>query len=159
MMYWILGLENGRLTTMPKPDGGELLLPTLQSWKDAGVDVVVSLLTKAEIETAVLQQEESLCQQSGLQFINFPITDYGVPENLEATLSMITQLEQLVSKGKNIAVHCWGGIGRSTTIVAATLIKLGFEADTVFDVIGKARGHQVPDTKEQKQWVWTLPIR
>lgn len=157
-MYWIPGLKNGCLTTMPKPDGGDLLLSALQSWKNEGTNVVVSLLTEDEIETAVLTKEEALCQQAGMQYINFPIQDYSTPTDTQATISLILNLGKMLNQGKQIAVHCWGGIGRSTTIVAATLIAQGFEPATVFDVIGQARGHQVPDTEEQKQWVWHLPI-
>ena len=156
-MYWISEVKNGRLTTMPKPDGGALLLPTLEAWKGEGVDLVVSLLADEEVETAVLQDEESLCQQLGLQFLRFPIQDFGVPSDSEAAIAFISKLSGRLSEGQNIAIHCWAGIGRSTTIAAGVLIHQGFESHTVFDIISQARGRPVPDTEVQKQWIRNLP--
>ena len=154
-MYWIPSLKKGALTTMPKPSGGGLLLDALKDWRDEGTNIVVSLLTEAEVEKANLQQAAAFCQQLGMTFITFPIEDYGVPTDQQAALALIGELSASLNRGLSIAVHCWGGIGRSTTVAAAVLIQQGFEPETVFDLIGAVRGTAVPDTQQQKEWVWS----
>ena len=48
-LYWIEGPWPGRLAIVPRPRGGEWLEDEIRSWKQAGVNVVVSLLTNDEI--------------------------------------------------------------------------------------------------------------
>jgi protein-tyrosine phosphatase len=64
--------------------------------------------------------------------------------------------------GAHVAVHCRGGVGRSSLVAAACLVRLGVPADQVWRVIGEARGARVPETRRQRQWLtanaeWLIP--
>ncbi|MBI2187887.1 MAG: hypothetical protein HYU37_12350 [Acidobacteria bacterium] len=52
-----------------------------------------------------------------------------------------------------MAVHCRQGIGRSALIVGRVLVAAGRDVGTATEAIKKARGVDVPETKEQQQWL------
>jgi protein-tyrosine phosphatase len=152
-LYWIEGPWPGRLAILPRPRGGEWLEDEIRSWKQAGVNVVVSLLTSDEIAELGLVEEARLCQDFGLQFLSFPIMDRRVPSSPKATFDFIRELETLLADGKNLAVHCRQGVGRSALIAACLLVLSGMEPEVALQRVGAARGCPVPETTEQRQWV------
>jgi len=152
-VYWVAGPWPGHLGIVPRPRGGDWLADEVRSWRAAGLDVVASLLTAEEAAELELGQEAVLARQAGLQFCSFPIPDYGVPQSRASLLALTGDLEKALESGKNVAVHCRQGIGRSSIVAASVLIASGEEADEAFRQIEKARGRPVPDTREQKQWV------
>jgi protein-tyrosine phosphatase len=142
----------GRLAIMARPRAGEWLEDEVSGWKAEGIDTVVSLLERDEVEELGLGLEATLCALQGIEFISFPIADRGVPsEPAAATLSDVLVSE--LGGGKNIAIHCRAGIGRSSVVAACVMVGTGFTAAHAFDQISAARGVQVPDTDGQRAWV------
>ena len=140
--------------TMARPRGGDWLLDDLTGLKRMGIQVLVCLMEQAELQELLLEEEAADCKKVGLEFIHFPIPDFGLPANEDAVRKLVIDLKNYIEEGKKIAVHCRMGIGRSSTIAAATLIALGNHTTaTAFEAIGKARGLDVPDTKQQIEWV------
>ena len=82
----------------------------------AGLDVVVSLLEKEEAAQLDLARESDVAEAKGLQFISFPIPDRGVPTSMPASLGLLKNIADALEHGKNVAVHCRQGIGRSGLI-------------------------------------------
>jgi len=119
--------------------------------KALAVDVVVSLLEAGEAQDVLLRDEEALCVGAGLEFLSLPICDHGVPDAVEPVASLTRELGLRLSKGRNVAVHCFAGLGRSPLIVAALLIEHGLGADAACDRISRARGRRVPETDAQLQ--------
>jgi protein-tyrosine phosphatase len=141
---------------MPRPRGGDWLVDEIRSWRTAGVDVVVSLLTPDEVASLDLADEERLCAANGIQFVSFPITDRSVPLSKPAVLALAARLAKDLAAGKNIAIHCRQGIGRAALIGASVLIQLGVDSDAAIQHISTARGCPVPETLEQKSWIMSL---
>jgi protein-tyrosine phosphatase len=141
------------LSVMARPRGGDWLPDEVQSWRDAGVDVVVSLLTPDEQVELELDEEASLCQHVDLAFYAFPISDRSVPSQLAEVERLITEIVEALSAGKHVAIHCRMGMGRSAMIAAATLVALGDTQIHALERVQAARGFFVPDTPEQAQWV------
>ena len=137
----------------PRPRGYDWLVDDIRLLKQAGVDIVVSALTPAEAEDLGLLEESHSCQSIGLKFISFPIEDRSVPLSLDEFDGLLNSLTNYLSNGKAVAVHCRAGIGRSSIIVASTLIRNGVSVDSAFKAIQETRGCSVPDTPEQRQWV------
>jgi hypothetical protein len=152
-VYWIDGPWPGKLGILPRPRGADWLDDEIVAWKDAGVDVVVSLLTPGEDSELGLSNEQSLVQQNGLTFIGFPIPDYSVPGSMKTTRQLVSKLQDCLAHGKNVGVHCRQGIGRSSLVAACVLVTAGEPAGTAFQHIKSARGLPVPDTAEQRDWV------
>jgi protein-tyrosine phosphatase len=152
-VYWVPGPWPGRLGVVPRPRGGDWLADEVRSWRASGLDVVTSLLTSDEAAELELQEEEALTLEEGLEFRAFPIPDYGVPRSRADLAEFLIQLEKALASGKNVAVHCRAGIGRSSVVVASMLVSAGVEPEEAFRRIEKARGRPVPDTAEQREWV------
>jgi protein-tyrosine phosphatase len=152
-VYWVPGPWRGRLGIVPRPRGGDWLQDEVKSWRDAGLDVVTSLLAVDEAAELGLQQERPLSQEEGLDFRAFPIPDYGVPSSRTDFARFLGGLETALVSGRNVGVHCRQGIGRSSLAVAALLVSAGVAPEEAFRRIARARGREVPDTDEQRQWV------
>ena len=151
--YWIELRSRGRLAILPRPRGEDWLEDEVSSWRDAGFDVVVSMLTPDEVQELGLEREPEFCSTNGMHLIWFPIPDRGVPASGNATIALTEQLEALLDEGKTIGVHCRQGIGRSALIAACVLVASGEEPSNAFTRIAAARGSSVPDTQEQRDWV------
>lgn len=152
-VYWIPTPTSGRLGTMPKPRGGDWLETEIQSLKQQGVDVVVSLLTQAEILETGLTDEQNYCKAFDISFLSFPIRDHQVPESKLDTRKFVGRLAEILHEGSSIAIHCYAGIGRSSLIAASVLTRYGISASDAFSTISDCRGIAVPDTQEQIDWV------
>lgn len=152
-VYWVPGPWPGRLGIVPRPRGGDWLADEVHSWRDAGLDVVASLLTPAEIQEFELQEEAPCSLAEGLEFQSFPIPDREVPRSRAAFSQVIRKLEKALRSGKNVAVHCRQGIGRSSMVIASLLASSGEKPEEAFRRIERARGRSVPDTDEQREWV------
>ena len=152
-IYWIPGNWAGRLAILARPRGNDWLSDEIQGWRDAGVQVVVSLLGEEEERELGLAEEAQIVRASNLRFINFPIEDYGVPSSEVELHQLVKEVEQLLDHGHNVGIHCRAGIGRSSIVAACLLVSGGEAVETSFEQIQKARGVQVPDTVNQRAWV------
>jgi protein-tyrosine phosphatase len=152
-LYWIPTDAPGRLAIMPRPRGGDWLQEEVRAWRDAGVDVIVSLLSEEEIRDLELAEEQSLCNAQGIEFVAFPITDRGVPPAKDAVIELACKLHRHLVEGKNIAIHCRQGIGRAALIAICVLVMGGLEFAQAVDRVGKSRGITVPETSEQLRWI------
>jgi len=155
-IYWLDDSQSGRIGIMPRPRGGDWLEDEIRALRDAGVDVIVSLLEKHEIEELDLQHEPVYCNANDIVYFSLPIVDRGVPKSGREMLDFARRLKGFVEEGKNLVIHCRQGIGRSTVMAVAVLALRGMPAETAFEVIARARGCSVPDTDQQRDWVINL---
>lgn len=139
---------------MTRPRGGDWLADDMRRLRQAeGVEVVISLLEPAESRELDLLQESQCCSAGGLDFLSFPIPDYGVPPSHREAINFFQQVLRMLNEGKHIAIHCRQGIGRSSLVAASVLVLTGIPAETAWERIRQARGRSVPDTQEQIHWV------
>src|SRR5688572_11236488 len=92
--YSITGPWKGWLAIVPRPRGGEWLEDEVRAWREGGLDVIVSLLTPTEAGDLGLGEEAKTAQATDLQFIQFPISDYGVPTSTEDVLALLERLDR-----------------------------------------------------------------
>jgi protein-tyrosine phosphatase len=142
----------GRLSTMPRPRGGEWLDDEMASLRREGVDMIVCLLTLDERAELELTGEPDAAQRAGIEFVHFPVVDFGVPDHTEVR-PLLERLNQRLAEGGYVAVHCRGGIGRSSIIAGAILASQGNSAEDAWAMVSQARGIRVPETDEQRQWL------
>jgi protein-tyrosine phosphatase len=140
------------LAITPRPRGGDWLEDEIQSWRRSAIDMVVSLLTSEEVAELSLADEADLCRANNIQFFSFPITDGGVPSSREAFSDFVAKLAEQLAVGKNIAVHCRQGIGRSALVAIGLLVLSGMEPEAAIQRVSAARGCPVPETSEQRRW-------
>jgi protein-tyrosine phosphatase len=152
-LYRIVDDLPGSLFTMGRPQGGGWLDDEMESFRSHGVNVVVSLLTPDEAFSLELDQEEFHCVLQGMQFLHFPIVDMSVPEDSDAAEAFARTLAAHLLDGSGVAIHCRGGIGRSSLMAAATLVALRWWPEDAFQRIRAKRGLIVPETQAQYDWV------
>ena len=151
--FWITGPWQGRLGIVPRPRGADWLDDETRAWREAGIDVVVSLLEPDEEADLDLTGESTSSQTSGLAFRAFPIPDRSAPNSPEAVAQLAEQIVDELRSGKTVVVHCRQSIGRSAMMVAAVLIAGGLDAETAVNAIRQSRGLDVPETQAQRQWI------
>lgn len=152
-VYWVPGPWPGRLGIVPRPRGGDWLADEVRSWKQAGIDVVTSLLMPAEEVELDLRLEAARCRTEGVEHHSFPIPDRGVPHSRAGMAQLVGRLDEALAGGKTVGVHCRQGLGRSSMLVALLLVSRGIDPIEAFRRIGSARGATVPETTEQREWV------
>jgi protein-tyrosine phosphatase len=152
IIYWIENAGDGRLAILARPQGNGALEGEVQGWRDAGIDVVVSMLTDSDNSYLGLSAEAELCRSNGLEFRSFPIEDFGVPASVDTALQFVRDLNELLASGKNIGFHCNGCIGRAPLIASCVLMFSGKSAETAFELVSVARGYPIPEARAQAEW-------
>lgn len=100
---------------------------------------------------------------SYVSYTRFPIRDVSVPQSIEDVRQLVkTILQNADGTHGEVYVHCWGGVGRTGTIIAC-LIAEEMESPTLEKVLGELRKRfammpksayrQTPETQEQEQFV------
>ncbi|MGH7122294.1 MAG: cyclin-dependent kinase inhibitor 3 family protein [Gemmataceae bacterium] len=126
----------------------------LDAIRDWGAAAVITLLEPKEI--LLLQVErlgEEVCRR-GMLWFHLPIADVSKPdEGFERNwVPAGDALRTLLRSGRDVLVHCRGGLGRAGTIAARLLIELGMEPATAVDRVRAVRPGAI-ETLEQKQYV------
>lgn len=120
--------------------------------QNAGITYFLDLTEPAELEPYALYLDNDAvhCRLS--------IPDFNIP----TTAHMITILDNLdaaLDQGHVVYVHCWGGIGRTGTVVGCYLVRHGWDPTAALDQIARWRqttpdGHRPsPETEAQRQMV------
>ena len=90
------------------------------------------------------------------------IPDMGVPavEEMAETLGLI---ESATAAGKTVYVHCWGGIGRTGTVLGCLAINRGTPHEQVLEELARQRAgtkraiYEAPQTEEQRAFIMSWP--
>lgn len=98
-----------------------------------GIRVVVNLMEEDEFghdgESFVLYEEtfRRIAKEIGeeVECIRIPIPDLSAPSR-ELMVKILDRIDRAISKGKAVLVHCWGGKGRTGTVVGCYLARHGF---------------------------------
>jgi len=89
---------------------------------------------------------------------SFPIPDRGVPEPAEMEAILAAVAESLAA-GRPTYVHCFGGIGRTGTVIGCWLVRGGASPDEALATIARLRAGTreaavpAPETWEQRDFV------
>lgn len=95
-------------------------------------------------------------------YLRFPIRDVDVPESVEVVHQLIDKIEYMSQQGGYTYIHCWGGVGRTGTIVACykarqmkepTLGEALTAMQSNFSNMPKASHRKSPDTQAQIDFV------
>jgi len=150
-LFWFAS-PSGRLATATRPRGGDWLDDDIQHVAREAA-MLVSMLTRPEINELELAHEESSALRAKLQFLNVEIEDRGVPERAAPFVAAVERATGILAAGQGVVVHCRMGIGRSSLFAAACLVRLGVEPGDAWDRIAVSRGRPVPDVSTQRDWL------
>jgi protein-tyrosine phosphatase len=103
----------------------------------AGIDAFVDLTEAGELPSYAVD---------GVEYRRVPIRDFGTPSvaDMEATLDL---LDELLARGRTVYLHCFGGTGRTGTVLGCYLVRHGQTADQALAAIDG------PETDEQRAFV------
>lgn len=106
------------------------------------------------------------------RYHRFPIQDCGIPANTYSVHRLIEEIIYLGQHGGHgygkVYIHCWGGVGRTGTIVACLYAYLmkdeGLSADSLYEMAmqklrdsfnrcPKSKYRTIPDTQEQCEFI------
>ena len=74
----------------------------------------------------------------GTRRIAHPIPDMGTP-TAGHVIQILDDIDAVRAEGGTVYVHCWGGIGRTGTVVGCVLADQGLDYDAVIDRLGLLR--------------------
>ena len=152
-LYWIAGPWPGKLAIAARPRGGDWLEDEMQGWQNAGINVVLSLLTAGEEQDLDLMPESRMAKREGLKFLSLPIVDRQVPSSPSEVAAVLDELDADLASGKNAVIHCRQGVGRSGMMAACLLMMRGKDTTSAILELERARGTSVPETAEQRRWI------
>ena len=91
--------------------------------------------------------------------LHFPIHDYAVPGDIASFDAQCVDVvlhhkRRLAAKGQNVLVHCYGGHGRTGTVVACVLMKADSEIDLdgAISMMREVRGNRMLTNPLQQQF-------
>jgi protein-tyrosine phosphatase len=99
---------------------------------------------------------------AGLKHLSYPIPDMGVPESDEVMDSILEAIRAEMEAGRVCYVHCWGGIGRTGTVIGCYFRDQGMGGDEALSKVQQlyaagmpkvVRHPHSPQTKVQWDYV------
>jgi protein-tyrosine phosphatase len=166
--YWVV---EGKLLAGPYPGSADTEghRNKIQTLLNAGVTNFVNLMEEAESnwggKTFVPYDRVAReLTDVSLDFQRFAIPDGGIPEP-GFMASVLHVMDESILQGRAVYVHCWGGVGRTGTVVGCWMLRHGLATpDDVLTKLArlrtqdKVRGHRVaPETPEQRRFVKKWP--
>ncbi len=119
-------------------------------YQENKVDAIVALVEPAEYLTYAQRDLLAFYRGKGLRVIHLPIPDHHLPRDLQAFQRALDDVSDMAQAGKNIAVHCLAGIGRTGTFLACLAQqKMGMNGEEAIQWVREA----VPGAVENESQV------
>ena len=127
----------------------------------SGIHAVINLMEETETDRAGQRFVDYTANFSdcGIDVYRFAIEDLSIPTKQQMT-AILNRIDVLINSGKTGYVHCWGGIGRTGTVVGCYLLEHKIASQhNVFSKIADLKKESAlayresPETNEQKAFV------
>ena len=96
----------------------------------------------------------------------FPIQDRSIPRTPADMVAILDAIDGILEAGHTLYLHCWGGVGRTGTVVGCWLARHGFAGEAALKELrelwqhcAKSTSRETPERYEQEQFVicWPSP--
>lgn len=113
----------GKIFRSPMPFSNFDRTDVWATFLEEDVDLVIVLTEKQEYLVYAGRDLPEFYRSEGMDALHIPVPDYGTPSDLEKWAKALDLAAGAAKDGKNVAVHCLAGIGR-TGIFLACLAKV-----------------------------------
>jgi len=107
--------------------------------EEHGIDTFLLLVEDHELDRARVRDIAATLPRYGIELLRHPIVDGGTPADEVAFTDVLKDVERRLAAGKNVAVACMGGLGRTGTTVASLLVDGGLDAPAAIRLTREAR--------------------
>lgn len=143
---------SGSLYLHSMPGRYNPLSTSMSEIEEKEIDIVVSLTSLEEIRQKSQEYANAINDKSlGFERMEFPIIDFGIPQDSIAFLNLVENLAGRLNSGENLLIHCGAGIGRTGTLASSILLSLGKDLNESLKIIKNAGSN--PETNEQMDLV------
>lgn len=106
----------------------------LQDYLDVGVTYFLDLTHPNDDLTPydMILQEVAAESQIVVTYRRLPVYDMSIP-SAERMVTILDTIDEALAQNKVVYVHCWGGVGRTGTVVGCHLVRHGFTGEAAFD--------------------------
>ena len=165
--YW---LQPGRLLAGEYPgakDAAEALA-RLAAHLDCGVTCFIDLTEEGEL-VPYESELRSLAAARGVvvEYRRFPVMDVSVPRSPRDMVAILDAIDAALAAGRCVYLHCWGGVGRTGTVIGCHLVRHGLSGAEALQTLAAhwsgvekaSRKPRSPETDEQCDYVrrWVEP--
>lgn len=128
----------------------------LKQLTDAGVTAFIDLTEADEF----LEPYDHLLDKQSQTHQRFAIRDMSIPRSRDLTMQALDTIDAHLEAGETVYVHCWGGVGRTGTIIGCWLARHHEPGQAALDRLAdlwranpKSSYRRSPETPEQRHYV------
>ena len=164
--YWVIP---GRFAAGEYPGAKDFheAAPRLRALLRAGIDHFIDLTEPRELEPydGTLADEARALGASATHE-RLSIRDVSVPRSPAEMVAILDAIDRALGEGRSVYAHCWGGVGRTGTVVGCWLVRHGRTGEDALTQVAewwqgmeKADRRRSPETREQRTYVreWAEP--
>jgi protein-tyrosine phosphatase len=123
-------------------------------------DIFVVCLAEASERHRKSPTYEAFLEATGLgdRWVEFPIGDYSAPEVSPEFLALLDRILEIIATPGGLAViHCAAGVGRTGTVAASVLVRMGVTYRDAAAIVREAGSG--PETPSQKEVARSILLR
>lgn len=135
----------------------------IHSLLSAGMTFFVDLTEEVERNVSLKPYKQLLDEEAAklgkqVEYRRIPIRDIEVPSP-ETMTTILDTIDKALAEDRKVYVHCWGGIGRTGTVVGCYMVRHGMSGDAAIRKIAELRegtpdaSKTAPQTQSQRNMI------
>lgn len=140
----------GVIGMMQCPGRNDSLANDVAALKASGIDIVVSLMQDKEYPD--LPGFAEAMSLNRIEWVRIPIAPGHFPSDMVDWPAMRSTLVERIVNGSFVAIHCWGGLGRTGMIAADLLTEFGFDPAQAISKVREVRPGTI-ESEAQELWI------
>lgn len=152
---WIpTALWPGRLGLTQAPgQPGRDMAADMAALAREGTNILAPLLLDEEFSRLGMNDYHAQAEARSLTVAPCPIQNGSVPDDQTAFAAYVDELMDQLLDGRNLVLHCRGGVGRAGLVAACLLVQAGMPADAATNLVRATRHPSALENAAQVQFL------